>query len=191
MIFEALIIGISIGLVKDGRLGNFSQIDFRAFYLLMMGAILQMIPFFANHFDFIVNYSNYMIFAGLILTMAFVLLNHKMNGFKMVILGFGLNLVAYGLNHFKMPILILNSSENLLAQLKFSIEIGEVKNYILFDHAHEIFRFLGKFAFMPDWYPFTKFFGIGDVLVALGIIFFIVKHMLIHKKSSFATKTFR
>lgn len=191
MIFEALIIGICIGLIKDGRIGNFSQIDFRGFYLLLIGGVLQMIPFFVNHLDFIVNYSNYMIFAGLILCMIFLLLNHKINGFRMIIFGFALNLAAYGMNQFKMPILILRSSQNMLAQLKFSIEIGEIRNYILFDHAHGFFRYLGKFAFMPQWYPFTPFFGIGDVLIALGILIFIVKNMLIHKKSSFATKTFR
>lgn len=191
MIFEALIIGISIGLIKDGRIGNFSQVDFRALHFLLIGAVLQMIPFFINHLDIIVNYSNYMMFAGLILCMVFLLFNHKMSGFGIIIAGFLLNLAAYGLNHFKMPILILRSSQNMLAQLKFSIEIGEIKNYVLFDHAHEIFRFLGKFAFMPDWYPFTRFFGIGDVLIAIGIIIFIIKNMLIHKKSSFATKTFR
>lgn len=191
MVFEALIIGIVIGFIRDGRVNNFSFLDFKGFYFILLGALCEFLPFFMNQTNFISQNANYIVSVGMIFLFLFLELNYKLMGFKIIILGFLMNALAFFTNSFRMPILILRASQEHLKNLKFAIEVGEVNNYILFDRANPITRYLGKFVIMPDWYPFSKYFGIGDIVIMIGVIIFIVKYMEIHKKSSFGTKYFK
>lgn len=191
MVFEALMIGIVIGFIRDGRFNNFAFLDFKGFYFILIGALCEFLPFFMNQTNLISQNANYIVSVGLFFLFLFLVLNHKLTGFRIILLGFLLNTAAFLTNHFKMPILILKGSQEYLTNLKFAIEVGEVNNYILFDRANAITRYLGKFVIMPDWYPFSKYFAIGDVIIMAGMILFIVKYMEIHKKSSFGTKYYK
>lgn len=34
------------------------------------------------------------------------------------------------------------------------------------------FEFLGDWLFLPNWFPFSTAFSLGDLLIALGLLFF-------------------
>lgn len=191
MVFEALVIGILTGFVRDGRIDNFSFIDFKGFYFILIGAVCEFLPFFVKETDFLFQNTNYIVFIGLIFVLLFLLLNFKLMGFRIITLGFLMNLSAYVTNGFRMPIMISKGVEIHLNNLKFAIEVGEINNYVLFDSANSITRYLGKFVIMPVWYPLGKYFGIGDIVIMIGVILFLVKYMEMHKKSSFGTKHFK
>ena len=184
MFFEAIIIGIIFGWTKKGRLSNLSEINFKYYYLILISVMIQILPFFIENQNLIKNYK-YLSIISLIIVIVFVVLNLNKNGFFVVLLGTICHLIGYIINNFKVPVLInINSSEKLL-NLKFLIDINEIPNYKTYYEFENVNQYFGKIFIMPEWYPLTKYFSIGDVLVFIGIVLFIKNQMIIHKKSSF------
>lgn len=178
MWFEAVTIGIVIGLFRGGRLRNFENVHFKGMLLILLGLLIQMVPFFLHVIPWILTNAVYFSAAGLVLALFALLMNLKKKGLILVVLGTVMQLFVLVMNDFRMPIRLIDQSAARLVQLRLAIESGEISNYILFSDASHWSKWLGKLVIMPSAYPFTTAFGLPDILIAIGIIWFIQSELV-------------
>ncbi len=170
MWIEALIVGLLISIVRGGRFSNLERSSLRGISVLVFGLVFQLLPFFLHGFAFFKQYAAMFSFLGLCLAALFIALNIKLPGMKLIMGGASLNLIVLSFHNFKMPIAITDTALVELAQMKLNITTGAIANYTMMSQSTSITRYLGKLWTMPAFYPFSRFFGIPDILVAIGVI---------------------
>ncbi len=170
MWLEAIFIGIVISIFRGGRFSNLAQSNLRAVFVLIIGLVLQLTPFFLHGIPFIKQYAAQFSFAGLLFALVFIALNIKISGMPLVLIGSLLNGIVLLFHNFKMPINLSAATSASFAQMKLAIASGAVSNYVLMSESTHFSKYLGKLWLMPQYYPFGKFFGIPDVIIAIGVI---------------------
>ncbi len=170
MWIEAILIGLIVGLLRGGRFSNLANFSLRAVLLLVAGLILQLLPFFLHVIPFVKDNAALFSFVGLLFAIAFVILNFKITGMPLILLGVLLNALVLLFHNFKMPIQLADATSANFVQMKLAIASGAVSNYMLMSNSTHIIKYLGKLWLMPSYYPFTKFFGVPDIIIAIGII---------------------
>jgi hypothetical protein len=178
MWFEAVLIGICIGLIRGGRLNQLDNLNFKGSLFIVLGLLIQLVPFFLHPISFIKDNAMYFTFSGLLLALLVLILNIKRAGIIFVILGSALQVFVLLMHDLKMPIRLMQESSVKFVQMRLSIEAGEIANYILFSQSDHWSRYFGKLVVLPSYYPFSQAIGLGDVLIALGIIWFIQSEMI-------------
>ncbi len=189
MWLEAIVIGTIIGLLRGGRFANLSKSEMRAVPVLIIGLILQLVPFFLYGMPFVKQNAATFSLVGLLFAIGFVLLNIKIRGMILVLIGALLNGVVLVFHNFKMPIHLNNATSAGFAQMKLNITTGAISNYVLMSSSTHITRYLGKLWLMPEYYPFSKFFGAPDVIVAIGIVW-LLQAALQNKVAHYGKRTY-
>ena len=168
MFIEAVIIGFLIAIFSGGRIDNLNYIEIKAWYLIIVGMLLQLIPVFISGYSFL----TYVQLVGILLIFIAVVINIKVKGFWIILLGGIVNLVAILINGLKMPVhLIFNEGNKLNGFIDTIIE-GDVINYFI-STSNSLSVLIGKILATPDWYPFFRLLSIGDIIISIGIIVFI------------------
>jgi hypothetical protein len=186
---EAILIGLLIGLLRGGRLSNLENSHVKGVMLIILGLLLQLVPFFLHAIDFVSVNAKMFSFIGLAVAMLALLLNIKKSGLWLVTLGALLQGLVLILNDFRMPIRLASATSAKLVQMRLAIESGEIANYILFADATHWSKFLGKLMITPDYYPLTKLIGLPDILIGLGMVWFIQSELqLIRTYKSYSGK---
>ncbi len=189
MWIEAIVIGIIISVLRGGRFTNLSKSEMRGVLILVIGLIMQLIPFFLHAFSFIKQNAAVFSFIGLLFALVFVLLNIKLRGMILVFIGTLFNGVVLLFHNFKMPIKLYNATSAGFAQMKLNISTGAISNYVLMSDSTHITKYLGKLWLMPEYYPFSKFFGVPDIIIAIGIIW-LLQSALENKVTSYGRRTY-
>ncbi|MCK8059433.1 MULTISPECIES: DUF5317 family protein [unclassified Fusibacter] len=179
MWFEAILLGLIIGVIRGGRLSNLENSHVKGAMLIVLGLLLQLIPFFLHAVEFVATNAKYFTIAGLAMAIIALLLNLKKRGIWLVGLGAILQVVVLILNDMLMPIRLAGATSAKLVQMRLAIESGEIANYVLFNQSTHWSKFLGKTILMPDVYPFTVAIGIPDLIIAIGMILFIQNELQI------------
>lgn len=179
MWIEVILIGIIIGLIRGGRLSNIGQVPTKGIILVAIGLLVQLIPFFLHRFDWVAKNATLFTIAGLLIALVAIALNLSQKGMWLILFGGFLQTLVLYFHKFKMPIRLDQITSAQFAQMKLGILSEQIKNYTLFSDSSHWSRYLGKLFIMPDFYPFTKYFGIPDILIAIGVIFIIQSEMQI------------
>lgn len=169
MFIEAVVLGLIATIFFRGRIDNFNYLEIKAWYLIILGLMMQLVPVFLSGYLFL----TYIQLIGIILVFFAVALNLKVNGFWIILIGGLLNFIAVLLNNFKMPVNIILGSGTKLNGFIETIKNGDVSNYVL-GTTGNLPALLGKIIMTPDWYPFPKLLSIGDILISIGIFIFIL-----------------
>ncbi len=180
MWLEAVLFGILIGLLRGGRLSQLEHLHLRGISFILLGLLIQMIPFFL-HFQWISDYAVYFTLAGVVIAFIVVVVNFKEQGIPLVIVGTGLQLVVLFFNQWRMPIRLLEVTSARLVQMRLAIEAGEISNYALFADSTHWTRFLGKVFIMPSYYPFSIAVGVPDLLIGIGVAWYIQYTMVAYR----------
>ena len=180
MWLEAVLVGILIGLLRGGRLNQLDHLYLKGFLWILLGLILQMIPFFL-HFQWITEHAVYFTAGGLGVAIVVILFNFKRPGMPLVALGAGLQFLVLGFNQWRMPIRLMSETSARFVQMSLAIESGEIANYILFSDVSHWSKYLGKIFILPDFYPVTMALGIPDILIGVGVAWFIQELMVSYK----------
>ncbi len=189
MWIEAIAIGIIISVLRGGRFSNLSKSEMRGVLILVIGLILQLVPFFLHGISVIKQNAAVFSFAGLLLALLFVLLNIKIRGMILLLIGTALNVIVLLFHNFKMPIQLDNATSAGFAQMKLNITSGAISNYVLMSDSTHITRYLGKLWTMPEYYPFSKFFGVPDIIIAIGVIW-LLQSALENKATNYGRRTY-
>lgn len=178
MIFEALIIGLIIGFFRNGRWYNLMEIEFHGWYLIFLGAALQIIPIAATKLTETYVVLQWAPFIGLCLIWLAVLMNFRLKGFKLMAFGAALNLLAMVAHGGKMPINLGLAEMAGINAIVESVKSGTVANLMPLEESMSVLKWLGKTIPIPKPYPLAKMISFGDLLMTFGIVYFIQGEMV-------------
>lgn len=180
MILEAIILGVLIGIFRNGRFYNLIEVEFKGWYFVFLGAALQIIPIAFTKLTEEISFLSWAPFAGVCLIWLGVLMNHKLKGFKLLAFGAALNLLVMLLHGGKMPIHLGFAEHFGISAIVESVKSGTMANLMPFDQAHGIFKWLGKVIPIPRPYPLAKMISIGDFIISIAIVYFIQGEMVFY-----------
>jgi len=178
MYIEAVIIGIVIGMIRNGKFTNITNMRLRGLFLVILSVAVQVSPIFLVKMKFIREYLYIFPFISLVLMSLAILVNISRKGMKVIFLGALFNIVVMALNNFHMPIDFASLEWAGLTPLLESIKSGSVIGYMNVENATTIGTYLGKILPIPSIYPFSKVLSIGDIIITLGIILFFQGEMI-------------
>lgn len=178
MFLEAVILGVVIGVVRNGSIRNINFTKIRGWFLVILAFILQISTLIFKGMSIIHSYGKYFYIASAVLIILTLILNLDKKGMWIILIGAILNFLVVIMNKNRMPInfdgLRLAGLQNLID----GIRDGSISNYMSLDDVTNWTKHLGKYIVIPKPYPLAKVISIGDILMSLGIIFFIQGEML-------------
>ena len=176
----AVILGVIIALIRDGRsaFGRIAGIPLRYLWLVLAAVILQ-IPLLRSVTgpvsDFRVQQILFLI--SFVLLLVFIWINRHLNGVLVIGAGVILNLVVILANAGFMPIspetlLRINPGTELSAW-QANLHYGGSKDIILGKGDTNLW-FLSDIFIIPSPFPFPVAFSVGDIVIAIGIIYLLM-----------------
>lgn len=184
MYLEAVVLGLIVGVIRNGRLANFFDVKFKGWFLSIFAFVLFLSPYLLLALNISHETLQIFPFAAMAVIAIIALMNFEKMGMKILLLGLVLNLLIMGMSDFKMPIDAVKMSDLGYASFIESMNNGDVVNYVALDDAHGLGVFLGKVIALPKAYPLAKMISIGDVIISLGIAFIIQYEMLLSSLKS-------
>ena len=184
MYLEAVVLGLIIGVARNGRLANFFDVKFKGWFLSILAFVLFLSPYLMLAVGITHEKLQIFPYAAMAIIAFIALLNIDKMGMKILLFGLVLNLLIMGLNDFKMPIDAVKMSGLGFSSFIESMKSGDVVNYMALDESHGLSVYLGKVIALPKAYPFAKMISVGDVIISLGIAFIIQYEMLLSSLKS-------
>lgn len=169
MFIEAIIIGIVIGLFRNGKLYRLSYMDFNLSILPYIAAVFYIGIIIMNLGLLDLSSSLYSIslLASYILIGLFIIANISKKYMFIPLIGFCLNFICFIVNGLKFPI---SSDATLLvygSEIHNLLVSGKIKYFIPAENA--------TLSFLGNIIPINKLFSmtilsIGDIIIAFGIM---------------------
>lgn len=193
MILEAILLGLLLGILRNGRLNNFADMRFRGGMIIIVGFVLYILPYILRLTGSSVDNLQVFPFAAGIVAMIVAVLNIDKSGMKLIFLGGLLNLIIIGLNGFQMPVDLLKMSAQGMGSLVDAIQSGSIINYTSIEGGHMLSPYLGKVLILPSAYPLNKILSMGDILMSIGFIFLVQGEMMMFssKRGNMVTFQYR
>jgi len=181
MFIEPTLISVIIAKLRGGRFKNLENVHIRAWYLLILSALIQGILS-------LFKYSNiYKIVIIVIIGITYLLmiitaiLNINRNYMKIFLIGIILNLVVIMGNGGHMPVSLEGikgiNQETILPEREFDIKHVAVNK-------DTKFVYLADIILIPRPYPLPKILSLGDIFLMIGVFVFFQEEMFIEKKKS-------
>lgn len=104
MYIEAIIIGVLIGVARNGRLTNFFEVKFKGWALSILALILFVVPYGLKLADIPFDKIQIFPYIAMGICALITLLNFEKFGMKIIFLGLALNMVVMGFNNYLMPV---------------------------------------------------------------------------------------
>ena len=172
-----LVIGgaILVALARGGKFMNLGLLRFRLPGLILLGFLIQLIIFqkFWQENDETRTLTPIAYLVSLSLLLIAMTLNHRVAGFKILLLGFFLNFLAIASNGGYMPVSI--SARAIAGQP--SLTPGQIANNVIGAGPDTRLEFFGDIFAIPKGFPFPNVFSIGDLFIAAGGAYLIYKAM--------------
>ncbi len=175
MLIEALLLGTVVAFLRGGTVKNMKLAHIRMPALLVVAFLLQsMLSFMMLAGSTWFIQQRMLIYAlsyGMLFIALFFNLSHK--AVWLVVAGSVMNFAVIFLNGGS----ILISAESLreagfLNRLSL-IEAGRLPHYLLLEEVSGVTTFFAKRFTPPSFYPVSQIFSLGDLLISLGIFFWI------------------
>jgi hypothetical protein len=160
--------GILVGLLVGGRLSNLSGLGFRWGWLAVGGLLVQLVLFTPTGEAIAGSAGSAIYLASTLVVFVAVLRNISLPGMPLVLFGALSNLLAIAANGGYMPA---------------SADAIDIAGLPPGDHANSVvladpaLRPLTDVLALPAWVPMANVFSIGDVLIAVGIVWVIAAAM--------------
>jgi hypothetical protein len=177
---EAILIGLLIGFIRNGRIANFNNARFKGWALIIPAFLAYLVPYGLGLFDIPFDTPEIFPFAAMGFVALIALLNLEKTGMKLFFTGVALNLIVTAINGFFMPIDLEMMRGLGYDSFVESIVNGSVVNYMDSTNAVSWSVYLGKIIGLPKVYPLASVISIGDILVSLGMVMTIQNEMMLH-----------
>lgn len=178
MIVEAILIGLIIGFMRNGRWYHLMEIEFKGWYLIFIGALLQILPIVATRLTESISLLQWAPYGGMVCIFVAILMNWRLKGFRLLALGGFLNLLVMAAHLGKMPVNLDIANWAGLSTYAESIKTGTVVNLMPFDQGSMLLKWLGKTIPVPKPYPLAKMISLGDLIITIAIVYFIQGEMV-------------
>jgi hypothetical protein len=174
LLLYAIPAGVFVGLLGGGRLAELAKVRIR-FWPLALGGLAFQLLLFSPAVASAVGIWGPLLYVGSTLVVLLVLLaNIGQPGFRLILLGSTLNLVAILLNGGQMP-----ASAEAIAALNGLAQLpADAFSNSALAGPNTQFAILGDIFALPRPIPFANVFSIGDVLIGVGGAWFIGRTMV-------------
>lgn len=173
LLLYAIAAGLLLGKLFGGRLDGLTVTQFRMWPLALAGLIFQLVLFSEPVAERIGQLGPVLYVGSSLLVLFALVWDLHLPGFSLIALGAAANLLAIVANGGHMP-----SSPEAWAALNgvAALPTDDYSNSALMG-AETRFAFLGDIFVLPRPVPFANVFSIGDVLIGLGAIVYLVRQM--------------
>ncbi|MEH7494833.1 DUF5317 domain-containing protein, partial [Neobacillus niacini] len=181
MVFDGILISFIVGILRKGNLRAFSQLNLKWGWVFPLLLVVQLAVFMLqNDSEFLGQLSGSIYIIVYIIGLVFLFLNRKNPGFILIFIGVFLNFIVMVLNGGRMPVSVEAAAVLDPGYIQALKESLYAKHAMLTSTTH--LGFLGDVIPISDPYPRTQIISIGDIIMNIGIFFFIqylmVKHPL-------------
>ncbi len=173
LLLYAIAAGLLIGWLSGGRMDGLSATRFRLMPLALAGLLFQLVLFSAPVTERIGDAGPILYVGSTVAVLVALLANVRLPGMWVLALGAGLNLIAIVTNGGYMP-----SSPDAWMQLNgvAALPVDDYTNSQLIGPT-TAFPALGDIFVFPRPLPLANVFSVGDVLIAVGAVLFLVRRM--------------
>jgi hypothetical protein len=187
MVYDGILIGFVVGLIRGGflrGLRSFSNIKLTAGWIFPLLLIVQFLTFYLQaRYDSLIQYSGFIFMAVYVVGLIFLAVNARHSGFKLIFTGVFLNFIVMALNGGVMPV----SAE--AAQVLGGTFLADLQNNtVIYKHAilteSTLLPFLGDIIPLTAPYPREQAISIGDIIMNVGIYFFLQSIMVAPKPAA-------
>lgn len=175
----ALLLGLLIGFLRRGSLANLAQLDLRAGWLVLLAMLLQILIFpLGKGAQPLISWgTEYLHIASYVFLWLFALANYREWALGTMALGMLLNFIVITANGGYMPAsLEALQAAGKTAVIESLLTTGRSGNVILMSEQTKL-NFLGDVFWLPSWVPGASAFSIGDLVLAVGIIWLLQAKM--------------
>jgi hypothetical protein len=185
MVFDGIIISFIVGLIRKGNLRAFSQLNLKWGWVFPLLLLVQLTVFMLqNKSDFLGQLSGSIYILVYIIGLLFLYMNRRNPGFILIFIGVFLNFLVMVVNGGRMPVSVESAAVLDPGYIEALKESLYAKHTMLTSTTH--LGFLGDVIPISDPYPRTQIISIGDIIMNIGIFFFIqyimVRHPLAKKR---------
>ncbi|NWQ41905.1 DUF5317 domain-containing protein [Bacillus sp. EB106-08-02-XG196] len=179
MVFDGIIISFIVGLFRKGNLRAFSQLNLKWGWVFPLLLIVQLTVFtLQNNSEFLGQLSGSIYILVYMIGLLFLFLNRKNPGFILIFIGVFLNFLVMVVNGGRMPVSVESAAVLDPGYIEALKESLYAKHTMLTSTTH--LGFLGDVIPISDPYPRTQIISIGDIIMNIGIFFFIQYIMVRH-----------
>lgn len=187
MVYDGIIIALIVGLIRGGPLKGLtalSQLKLIAGWIFPVLLVVQFIIFYLQgNNELISRYSGYLFIVIYAVGLAFLWLNRREPGFKLILLGVFLNFLVMTLNGGKMPVSIEAAAVLDPMYVEMLKEGTTNTKHIMLMESTRL-PFLGDIIPLTNPYPREQVISIGDIVMNIGIYIFIYSVMVTRKKEA-------
>jgi hypothetical protein len=181
MVFDGIIISLIVGLFRKGNLKSLPYFKFKYGWIFPLILGIEIIVFILqNKIQILGQISGFIYIAVYILGLLFLLLNRKNPGFLLIFIGVFLNFVVIFVNGGRMPV-SAHAASYLEPGYLDVLKKGLYAKHALLTNSTRL-GFLGDVIPLTKPYPKSQIISIGDIIMNIGIYFFIQYIMLQHQK---------
>ncbi|WP_066074852.1 DUF5317 domain-containing protein [Neobacillus soli] len=182
MVFDGIIISFIIGFLRKGNLRALAKLKLKWGWIFPLLLVVELVVFMLqNDSEFLAQVSGYIYIAVYVLGLLFLFMNRKNPGFILILIGVFLNFLVMVINGGRMPVSVEAAAvldPGYVEVLKDSLY---AKHTMLTASTH--LGFLGDVIPISNPYPRTQIISIGDIIMNIGIFFFIQYLMVRHPAS--------
>jgi len=174
-----IIISIIIGLLRNGKLNNLSQILLKKTELIVLACLIQggLIFLGSKNVKFVLDYSSYMIIFSYIVLLLAIWNNLKLKGMKIIGLGIILNFFIIVANGGHMPVLLSSLYKAGLNDFALILKEGTYVTHALITEK-TLFGFLADVIPLSPPFPDPSVVSAGDFLMFYGVFSLIQNAMM-------------
>lgn len=178
MVFDGIIISLIVGFLRKGNLRALAQLKLKWGWIFPLLLIVELAVFMLqNDIKFLGKISGSIYIVVYVLGLLFLFMNRKNPGFNLILIGVFLNFLVMVINGGRMPVSVEAAAvldPGYIEALKDSLY---AKHTML--NSSTYLGILGDVIPISDPYPRTQIISIGDILMNIGIFFFI-QYLMIH-----------
>jgi hypothetical protein len=185
ILLSAIVAGMFVGLLVSWRTNTTWQPpSFKYGWLIVAGFIPQFLAFFlpATRSLFPDWLTSASLVGSQVILLAFCLLNRRLPGILLIIIGLGLNLIVILANGGFMPLPLETAAywlpSDTFNKLESGRRIGSGSKDILLPMNEIFLPWLADRFYPPKGFPYQFVFSLGDVLIAAGAFWLLVKSAL-------------
>jgi hypothetical protein len=173
LLLYSIVVGLIVGRLAGGRARNLEHVHFAWWGLALTGLSVQLVLFAAPVATRIGDAGPAIYVVSTLLVMAALLRNVRLPGFVIIAVGAALNLVVILANGGAMP-----SSPDAWLALNgvAALPVAHFSNSVLIGPDTAL-PFLGDVFVWPRPLPLANVFSIGDAIIAVGAVVFLVSAM--------------
>jgi hypothetical protein len=190
MILIALCLALLLGLVAlGGRASDLTHVQVRWGWLAPLAFLMQayLIFFPAERAGDVLSPRSLLLVASQVLLFVVIWQNRHLGGIKVIGLGLLLNSLVMVVNGGFMPItpetLVQIGYDGNASQLETGYIVGRTKNVVA-EPGESSLWFLSDVMVIPRPFPIPTALSLGDLLIVLGVFFFLREAMFLHKVSA-------